>query len=259
MAFCCMNCCWCECQWAYNTRFSLCELQCMEFSLRAPQTTDLIIGKWKREGSGERWCLRYFVSVKMRLSWWMMQLTMRLLYALLEQQKRLYYCWFALSNCNLNSTMVEKSRRNLSYVSRKQSQDAYLFFVSSVLIQMSFIVCSLHLGYCLDWICQSPLKRRLPVSRCCCLPLFLAHEVTGQHLTSWSCYPMHQCKLRLAVIEADGREGCWKAVGEETRGEDGAWVQMGSPLLSYLNAHPHHAHWANTGTCLRWLSVGYLY
>lgn len=48
---------------------------------------------------------------------------------------------------------------------------------------------------------------------------------------SWSCYPVHQCKLRLAVREADGREGCWKAVGEERRrwcvGADG----LSPPLL----------------------------
>lgn len=47
--------------------------------------------------------------------------------ASLRVAEELVLLWFVLSNCNLNSTMVEKSSRNLSYMSRKQSQGALLF------------------------------------------------------------------------------------------------------------------------------------
>lgn len=56
---------------------------------------------------------------------------------------------------------------------------------------------------------------------------------------------MHQCKLRLAVIEADGREG-GRAAGRqhEREGEDGVGVQMVSPLL-----YPHQLSQSTSTPC----------
>lgn len=130
-----------------------------------------------------------------------------------------------------------------------------MVFLSSALIQVSFIVHNLHLAYCPDWKHQSPSKRRLPASCRCChrVSLFLAHEVNVQHWQNAAATQRTSVSWDWLGWSRVGGEGCWEPEWEEETVRGRGWVWMGSPLL-----HAHHSYQTTsalcTGTCLWWLS-----
>lgn len=153
--------------------------------------------------------------------------------------------------------MVEKSSKNLSYVSHKQSQ-GFLLFLSHLSLHKCPSLFGIYVSR-LDGICQSPLKRRLPISLLHAASIFSRWGNWPASEKNHSCYPVCHCKWGVvgsAVIEAFGRGGL---LGEGASRRRRWGVGVLSLLLLLSQPCLYCTHRANRGgTCLCWFSLGYL-